>query len=59
MKFRIRKEDGLYCAEYKSGFSWWYVKGSWSRTIEEARKACEEYKNMTSENNKIVEVFEL
>ena len=58
MKFRIRKEDGLYCAEYKNGFFWWYVKGSWSRNIEDARKACEEYKEKY-ENNKIVEVFEL
>lgn len=59
MKFRIRKEDGLYCAEYKKGFFWWYVKGSWSEDIEKTRKACEEYKDMVSENNKVVEVFEL
>ena len=59
MKFRIRKEDNLYFAEYKSWGRWWFVSGSFSKNIEDTRKACEEYKNRLVENNKDIEVFEL
>lgn len=45
MKFRIIKEDGWYRAEYRRMFMWWHVAGSYSRKLEETRKACEEFKN--------------
>lgn len=54
MKFRIKKEDGLYFAEYKQMFFWWFVSGSVSRNIETTRKACKEF-----ERPKIVERFKV
>ena len=54
MKFRIKKEDGLYFAEYKQGFFWWFLSGSVSKNIERTRKACEQF-----EKPKIVEKFKL
>lgn len=54
MKFRIKKEDGLYLAEYKMFFSWWFVPNSVSRDIKKTREAC-----MNFEKPKIVEVFKL
>lgn len=58
MKFRIKKEDGLYLAEYKRGFSWWFVVGSVSRDIEKTREACEQFIK-TFDKPKIIEKFEL
>ena len=54
MKFRIRKENGLYFAEYKWMFLWLYIYGSISKDIEQTRKAC-----MDFGQSKIVESFEL
>ena len=54
MKFRIKKEDGLYFAEYKWMFSWWFVSGSVSRNIEITKAACGVF-----ERPKIVEKFKL
>lgn len=54
MKFRIKKEDGIYFAEYRWFFSWWFVSGSVSRNIEITRKACMEF-----ERPKIVERFKV
>ena len=54
MKFRIKKEDGLYFAEYKRFFFWWYIPGSVSRNIETARDACKNF-----ERPKVVETFSL
>ena len=54
MKFRIRKEDGLYCAEYKWLFLWWFISGSWSADIEKTREACRQF-----EKPKIIEKFKL
>jgi hypothetical protein len=59
MKFRIKKEDGLYFAEYKEIFYWYYVSGSISRDIEKTRKACRRFKDERFEKKKIVENFEL
>lgn len=58
MKFRIKKEDGLYCAEYKKYFCWWYVSGSWSSSIERTREACKQFKSHKM-HNKIIETFVL
>ena len=58
MKFRIKKEDGLYCAEYKKHFCWWYVSGSWSRSIEGAREACKQFKSYKA-HKKVIETFVL
>ena len=54
MKFRIRKEDGLYLAEYKWMFSWWFISDSISKNIEKTREACRQF-----EKPKIVEKFKL
>lgn len=58
MKFRIKKEDGLYFAEYKQGFFWWFISGSVSKEIERTREACKQFVK-TYEKTKIVEKFEL
>ena len=58
MKFRITKEDGLYSAEYRSGFLWWYVSNSVSRDIEETRKACKLFMESRGKPN-VVESFKL
>ena len=58
MKFRIKKEDGLYLAEYKKKFFWLYVRGSVSRNIEGTRAVCKQFAE-TYERNRIVETFEL
>ena len=58
MKFRIKKEDGLYFAEYKNKFCWWFVSDSVSKDIEKTREACKQFIK-TFEKNKIVERFEL
>ena len=54
MKFRIKKENGLYLAEHKWMFMWWYIAGSISKDIEETREACRRF-----ERSKVVESFEL
>lgn len=54
MKVRIKKEDGLYFAEYKWMFSWWFISGSVSRDIEKTREACRQF-----ELPKIVERFKI
>jgi len=54
MKFRIKKEDGLYFAEYKWMFSWWFVSGSVSRNIEKTRESCRRF-----EKTKVIEKFKL
>ena len=54
MKFRIKKEDGLYFAEYKWKSSWWFISGSVSKDIEKTREACKKF-----EKPKIVEKFRL
>ena len=54
MKFRIKKEDGLYFAEYKQGLFWWFLSGSVSKNIEITKRACEQF-----EKPKIIEKFKL
>lgn len=54
MKFRIKKEDGMYYAEYKRIFWWHFVSDSASRNIENTREACRKF-----EKPRIVEVFRL
>ena len=54
MKFRIKKEDGLYFAEYKTLFVWWFVSGSVSKDIEKTREACRNFKRV-----RIIESFKL
>ena len=58
MKFRIKKEDGLYLAEYKDKFLWWFVTDSVSKDIEKTKAACEKFVK-TFERTKIVEKFKL
>ena len=54
MKFRIKKEDGLYFGEYKRLLLWWFIPGSVSRRIEKTKRVCEEF-----ELPKVVEKFKL
>lgn len=56
MKFRIKKDkDGLYFAEYKKLFYWYYVSGSASFNITKTREVCRKFKI----KDKIIESFEL
>ena len=56
MKFRIKKDnDGLYFAEYKELFGWYYVSGSASFDITKTREACKKFEP----KDKVVEKFEL
>lgn len=58
MKFRIKKEDELYCAEYKKYFCWWYVSGSWSRSIETTKETCRKFvKQQKEHRTKVIETF--
>lgn len=59
MKFRIKKEDGIYFAERKSMFSWWHVSGSASRNIQQTRQACKDEVRRRSERAKIIEKFKI
>lgn len=54
MKFRIKKEDGVYLAEYQRWFLWWFVSGSVSYDINKTREACKKF-----EPSKIIEKFKL
>ena len=54
MKFRIKKENGIYFAEYKKWFFWWFVSDSVSYDINKTRDACKKF-----ETTKIIERFEL
>ena len=58
MKFRIKKEDGQYFAEYKDKFGWRYVSGSVSSDIEKTREECRQFAK-TYEKPRIVERFKL
>lgn len=57
INFRIKKEDGVYLAEYKKGFLWWFVSGSVSKDIEKTREACKQFAK--TYGIKIVEKFKL
>ena len=58
MKFRIKKEyDGLYFAEYKGLFGWWYVSDSASFDIRKTREACKKFG--TKKKDDVIENFEL
>ncbi len=58
MRFRIKKEDGLYLAEYKDRFLWWFVSGSVSKDIDKTREACKQFVK-TYERTRVVEKFKL
>ena len=59
MKFRIKKEDGFYIAEYWCIWllSWFFVSDSVSKDIEKTREACMKFKQ--KEDPDIVETFKL
>ena len=58
MKFRIKKDnDGLYFAEYKKLFFWYYVSNSASFNIIKTKEACKKFK--TKGKDEVVENFEL
>jgi len=52
MKFRIKKEDGVYIAEYKRFFFWLYIPGSASRYIQTTRDVCKNFERPT-----VIETF--
>ena len=58
MRFRIKKEDGLYLAEYKDRFLWWFVSGSVSKDIDKTREVCKQFVK-TYQRTRVVEKFKL
>lgn len=56
MNFRIKQEEGFYFAEYRYWGVWLFLKGSYSKNIEDTREAC---KRFAKYPKGIVESFKL